>query len=101
LQTTMGTNWSGRYIFWWMVSSGQGFNFLEFRVNGMTQTIISSQVDRQSVSIPVVIGTNVLQGRYYKDASFNFGQDAGWADQFAFTDAATGWFVPVDLHRFK
>ena len=84
LQTTVGTNWSGRYTFWWKVSSEQDFDFLEFRVNGVTQANISGQVDWQLASIPVAAGTNVLQWRYYKDASFDFGLDAGWVDQFAF-----------------
>jgi len=84
LQTTVGTNWSGRYTFWWKVSSEQDFDFLEFRVNGITQASISGSVDWQLVSIPVATGTNVLQWRYYKDFNFDFGLDAGWVDQFAF-----------------
>ena len=84
LQTTVGTNWSGRYTFWWKVSSEQDFDFLEFRVNGIVQTNISGEVNWQQVSIPVAAGTNVLQWRYSKDISFDGGQDAGWVDQFAY-----------------
>jgi len=84
LQTTVGTNWSGRYTFWWKVSSEQDFDFLEFRLNGIVQTNISGEVDWQQVSIPAAAGTNVLQWRYSKDFSFDAGQDAGWVDQFAF-----------------
>jgi len=84
LQTTLATNWSGRCTFWWKVSSEQYFDILEFRVNGITQTSISGEVDWQQVSIPVAAGTNVLQWRYSKDASFDASQDAGWVDQFAF-----------------
>jgi alpha-tubulin suppressor-like RCC1 family protein len=84
LQTTLATNWSGRCTFWWKVSSEQYFDILEFRVNGIVQTNISGEVDRQQVSIPVATGTNVLQWRYSKDASFDAGQDAGWVDQFTF-----------------
>jgi len=84
LQTTVATNWSGRYTFWWNVSSEQDFDFLEFRINGIVQTSISGSPGWQQVSIPVAIGTNVLMWRYSKDASFDFGQDAGWVDQFAF-----------------
>jgi alpha-tubulin suppressor-like RCC1 family protein len=84
LQTTFGTNWSGRYTFWWKVSSEQDFDFLEFRVNGIVQTNISGEVNWQQVSIPVAAGTNVLQWRYSKDASFDDGLDAGWLDQFAY-----------------
>ena len=84
LQTTLGTNWSGRYTFWWKVSSEQDFDFLEFRVNGIVQTDISGEVNWQQVSIPVAAGTNVLQWRYSKDISFDDGLDAGWMDQFAY-----------------
>ena len=96
LQTTVGTNWSGRYTFWWKVSSEQDFDFLEFRVNGIVQTSISGEVNWQQVSIPVAAGTNVLQWRYSKDASFDGGQDAGWVDQFAFIpDGPTITLQPV------
>jgi hypothetical protein len=84
LQTTLGTNWSGSYTFWWKVSSEQDFDILEFRVNGITQTNISGLVDWQPVNVHVAAFTKVLQWRYSKDASFDFGQDAGWVDQFAF-----------------
>ncbi len=69
LQTTFGTNWSGRYTFWWKVSSEQFFDILEFRVNGVVQTNISGEVDWTQASIPVATGTNVLMWRYSKDAT--------------------------------
>ncbi len=84
LQTTVATNWPGRYTFWWKVASEPDFDFLEFRLNGIVQRSISGEVDWQQVSIPVAAGTNVLQWRYAKDASFDAGQDAGWVDQFAY-----------------
>jgi hypothetical protein len=87
LQTTVGTNSAGSYTFWWKVSSEQDFDILEFRMNGIVQTNISGEVDWKQVTIPVVAGTNVLQWRYSKDASFDAGQDAGWVDQFAFNPA--------------
>jgi alpha-tubulin suppressor-like RCC1 family protein len=84
LQTTVGTNWSGSYTFWWKVSSEQFFDTLEFRLNGVVVTNLSGEVDWQQASIPVAIGTNVLQWRYSKDVSFDGGQDAAWVDQFTF-----------------
>ena len=88
LQTTFGTNQAGSYSFWWKVSSEQDFDILEFRINGIVQTNISGEVDWQQVSIPVAAGTNVLEWRYSKDATFDVGQDAGWVDQFAYLPAA-------------
>ena len=88
LQTTIGTNQSGSYSFWWKVSSEQYFDVLEFRVNGIIQASISGEVDWQRVIIPVAAGTNILQWRYSKDVSFDGGQDAGWVDQFAYLPSA-------------
>ncbi len=87
LQTTFGTNQPGSYSFWWKVSSEQDFDVLEFRVNGVTQASISGEVDWQQMIIPVAAGTNILQWRYSKDATFDVGQDAGWVDQFAWLPA--------------
>jgi hypothetical protein len=84
LQTTVATNWSGRYTFWWKVSSEAFFDTLEFRINGVSQTSISGEQDWQFMSIPVSAATNVLQWRYSKDANGSAGQDTAWVDQFAF-----------------
>jgi len=84
LQTTLATNYPGNVTFWWKVSSEQFFDILEFRVNGVSQTNISGEVDWKQVSIPVAAGTNVLQWRYSKDATFDSGLDAAFVDQFAF-----------------
>jgi alpha-tubulin suppressor-like RCC1 family protein len=87
LQTIFATNQPGSCSFWWKVSSEQDFDFLEFRINGVGMTNISGAVDWQQVTIPVAAGTNVLQWRYSKDATFDSGLDAGWVDQFAFNPA--------------
>jgi alpha-tubulin suppressor-like RCC1 family protein len=84
LQTTLATNFSGFATFWWKVSSEQFFDTLEFRVNGTVQATISGEVDWTQASIAVPAGTNLLQWRYSKDASFDSGLDAGFVDQFAF-----------------
>ncbi len=84
LFTTVATNYSGSYTFWWEVSSEPGFDFLEFRVNGIVQTNISGSVNWQQVSIHAPVGTNQLEWRYYKTGVFSGGLDAGWVDQFAF-----------------
>ncbi|MDR3456038.1 MAG: immunoglobulin domain-containing protein [Verrucomicrobiae bacterium] len=84
LQTTLATNFSGFATFWWKVSSEQFFDTLEFRVNGTVQATISGEVDWTQASIPIPAGTNLLQWRYSKDASFDSGLDAGFVDQFAF-----------------
>ncbi|MGA2243795.1 MAG: immunoglobulin domain-containing protein [Verrucomicrobiota bacterium] len=84
LQTTVITNGSGNFSFWWKVSSEPDFDFLEFRINGLVQTNISGEVDWQHVSFPANAGTSVLTWRYYQDSLYGSGLDAGWLDQFAF-----------------
>ena len=84
LFTTIATNYSGNCTFWWQVSSELGFDFLEFRINGIVQTNISGTTGWQPVSIHVPAGTNQLEWRYYKTSPFVSGEDAGWVDQFAF-----------------
>lgn len=84
LQTIVATNGPGHCTFWWKVSSEEYFDILEFRVNGVTQTSISGEVDWQSNSIGIPTGTNTLQWRYSKDATYGGGLDAGWVDQFSF-----------------
>ena len=101
LQTTLGTNQAGSYTFWWKVSSEQFFDTLEFRVNGSVQASISGEVDWQQVSIPVAAGTNVLQWRYSKDASFDAGLDAGFVDQFAFLSAPNITRQPSSLVNYQ
>jgi alpha-tubulin suppressor-like RCC1 family protein len=84
LQTTVITNRVGRCVFWWKVSSEEYFDVLEFRVNGVTQASISGEVDWQQCAIQLSPGTNILQWRYSKDASYSSGLDAAWVDQFSF-----------------
>jgi hypothetical protein len=87
LQTTHVTNAHGILSFWWKVSSEQYFDILEFRINGVTQTSISGEVDWTQVSVPLPAGTNVLQWRYSKDPTFDVGLDAGFVDQVSFVVA--------------
>jgi alpha-tubulin suppressor-like RCC1 family protein len=84
LLTTLATNYSGHVTFWWMVSSEQYFDTLEFRVNGTVQAVISGAVNWQQASFEIPPGTNQLEWRYSKDPTFDVGLDAGFVDQFAF-----------------
>ena len=101
LQTTFGTNKAGSYTFWWKVSSEAFFDTLEFRVNGSVQASISGEVDWQRVILPVAAGTNVLQWRYAKDASFDSGLDAGFVDQFAFVTAPNITRQPSSIANYQ
>ncbi|MCI0745399.1 MAG: SBBP repeat-containing protein [Verrucomicrobia subdivision 3 bacterium] len=74
--------------FWWMVSSEQGFDFLEFRINGVLQSEISGDVDWEQKSYQLADGPNTLRWRYYKDELFEEGLDRAWVDQFEYTPAS-------------
>ena len=87
LQTTLTTNAPGVLSFWWKVSSEQFFDILEFKLNGVSLTNISGEVDWAPVSIPLPAGTNVLQWRYSKDPTFDAGLDAGFVDQVSYAVA--------------
>lgn len=74
----------GTVNFWWSVSSESGFDFLEFRTNGVLASSISGTVGWSFVTRAVASGTQVLRWRYSKDGSVNTGQDKGWVDQVSF-----------------
>jgi alpha-tubulin suppressor-like RCC1 family protein len=79
----------GQVSFWWKVSSESGFDFLEFRINGVVQATISGEVDWQQQMFPIPGGTTILQWRYFKNGSGSGGQDAAWVDQVAFPPVIT------------
>ena len=73
---------SGTVKFWWKVSSEQGFDYLEFWLDGVLQSgRISGDVDWTEVSYPVSgTGTHTLKWRYVKTWSGSEGDDCGWVD---------------------
>ncbi len=75
----------GALSFWWNISSESGYDFLEFRLNGILQTNISGTVDWQQQLFTIPSGNQVLTWRYSKDSTVSSGQDKGWVDQLNFT----------------
>jgi alpha-tubulin suppressor-like RCC1 family protein len=71
--------------FWWKVSSEASFDFLEFKLDGITQTSISGEVDWQQLSYAIPSGNHTLVWRYSKDPSRSDGQDAAWVDQVVYS----------------
>jgi hypothetical protein len=74
----------GRLTWWWKVSSELSFDTLEFRLGGVTQAVISGEVNWEQRSVVIPAGTQTLQWRYSKDLTYSGGQDAGWVDQVVF-----------------
>jgi hypothetical protein len=83
LQTTLGG--PAQLGFWWKASSELSFDFLEFKLDGITQASISGEVDWQQLSYAIPSGNHTLVWRYFKDPNGSAGQDAGWVDQVVYS----------------
>ena len=78
----------GEISFWWKVSSEQGWDYLEFYLDGQEQSSISGEVDWESRSFVVPSGMHTLRWVYAKDSSVDNGSDRGWLDQVVYTPLA-------------
>jgi len=81
MQTTVSGK--GTVKFYWKVSSGQDYDFLEFYIDGVLQDQISGSVDYwvQKTYTISTSGSHVLEWRYIKDGATSFGDDCGWVDK--------------------
>jgi hypothetical protein len=62
------------------VSSEAGFDFLQFRIDGIVQNQWSGEVDWSVVSFPLSAGTHTVSWRYAKDPTLSSGNDTAWID---------------------
>jgi alpha-tubulin suppressor-like RCC1 family protein len=68
--------------FWWKVSSEDQFDSLQFKIDGLTRSQISGDLDWEYVEFTVTnSGNHNLQWRYFKNGSGSSGLDAAWLDQ--------------------
>ena len=74
----------GLLSFWWQVSSEEGYDYLDFLINGLVADSIDGEVGWTLVQIPLAAGPQTLNWLYSKDDSLNSGQDRGWVDQVSF-----------------
>ncbi|MHC4191705.1 MAG: hypothetical protein ACYTBX_07825 [Planctomycetota bacterium] len=80
MQTTVSG--IGTVKFYWKVSSGKDFDFLEFYIDGSFQGWIGGSVDWQQKTYTITTsGSHTLEWRYVKDESNDFGSDYGWVDK--------------------
>ena len=77
----------GTVQFSWKVSSEQGYDFLEFHIDGyLANGRISGTRDWAQASYSVTgSGTHTLKWRYVKDGSFSAGSDCGWVKDVVWT----------------
>jgi hypothetical protein len=62
------------------VSSEEGWDWLEFYLNGRRVGRWSGEVQWQTFFFTVAAGPNTLEWRYVKDANYGTGLDAAWID---------------------
>jgi len=81
MQTTVSGK--GTVKFYWLVSSEQDYDFLEFYIDGSLEEQISGLVDdwEQKVYMISTSGSHVLEWRYMKDWTTDEGSDCGWVDK--------------------
>ena len=75
----------GPLSFWWKVSSESGWDYLEFRTNGVLEARVSGEANWAQHTCSLRAGVQTLRWRYMKDGSGTSGQDRGWVDQVTFT----------------
>lgn len=86
----------GSLSFWWKVDSEEGYDFLNFYINGSKQSVsISGFVDWQQQTYELGPGTNVLRWVYEKDDIVTEGADKAWLDQVIFTPATANVSVTL------
>ncbi len=102
MQTTVSG--PGTVRFWSRISSEEGYDYLEFFIDGELQPgSISGEVDwiEQVHTLPA--GAHELRWRYSKDGSVSDGADAAWVDQLRFIPGTVGdasaWYVHSSIRR--
>jgi len=80
MQTTVSG--TGTVKFYWMVSSEEDFDCLEFYIDGSLQEKTSGSVNWQHKTYTIsTSGSHTLEWRYVKDGDGNYGRDCGWVDK--------------------
>lgn len=104
LQTTV--TGPGVLVFWWKVSSEEGYDYLKFYTNGVIYTNATT-LQEASISgetntnwqrwvVEVPAASRILRWSYEKDESFDVGEDRGWLDQVSFYTNNTPPIIPVE-----
>jgi hypothetical protein len=80
MQTTVSG--AGTVSFYWKVSSGAGYDFLEFYIDGSLEDQIRGSVNWQQKTYTIsTLDSHTLEWRYVKDRGMDSGSDCGWVDK--------------------
>ncbi len=82
LETTLQTG-SGQVSFWFAVDSEEGYDFLEFYIDGQFLGGWSGVVDYGKTTFTVPEGVHTFTWKYTKDSSGSSGADTAWIDDFS------------------
>jgi len=85
----------GAVSFWWMVSSEQYYDFLNFYVDDGLVAGISGDVGWEQRNFALPSGAHALRWSYEKDNTVSAGQDSGRLAQVVFTPAQMAFFVSI------
>jgi len=66
--------------FYWKVSSVQGYDYLQFYIDGTLKDQISGEVAWTQKSYAVSSGIHILKWRFIKNSSGSSGDNCGWVD---------------------
>ena len=91
VRTTVST--AGTIEFWYKVSSEIGFDFLLFKIDGVTFLSASGSEGWTKFSKVLPAGGHTLEWTYVKDGGVNSGSDCAWLDQVVWRAGV----VPVSL----
>ncbi len=85
--------------FYWKVSSAQGYDYLQFYIDGTLKDQISGEVDWQQKSYSVSSGIHILKWRYARQSTTPSGDNCGWVDFVQWTGPSPTQACPERSRR--
>lgn len=89
-----------KVVFYWGVSSEDGYDFLRFSIDNVEQEAISGEVGWTRKAFIIPAGTHTLKWSYSKDEATVSGLDSGFLDRFSIHHDADGDGIHDDLESW-
>ena len=83
-------------IFYYKVSSEEGYDMLRFSIDGIDKLTVSGGIDWTRVSLPVSAGNHIFSFRYNKDYNGSSGSDCAWIDNITLPFSGTRYSFDID-----
>lgn len=87
----------GLLSYYWKVSSQQGWDFLECKIDGTLRNRISGEVDWEQKTYVIESGSHLIEWIYSKNNAFTDGSDCGWVDRVQWSPGSVSpcyYYVP-------